>query len=557
MEDNGTFNSATPGTTSPIQRLPAELLSRILRQHASSIFGRQWQKHWSVLPRDWYSWILLGDVCKDWRASIYQDSYFWSHLYLPSHDILIQLGLERSKRRSICAIVDEQYLPLESLQDSISEVLETRRVEELHLRLRCDNGWFLEDPACMLTYARLKRLYLSMSMPHELHIDRIFPPDSGILPNLTELHTHRVALFWSRLTGLHMMQSLSVDYDDLGEAGITEVLRALRDMPLLQELNLAVDLYAPKPKDKTLRHSRNPLGIPIIELPHLQKFSHVCNTGYGSRLLLDYLRFPSTARIKFEFGESAPQAVTALASKLTGETTLTPTQPIEKFYISIGKSKGPFTFKGRVASTPSTGAWGKRDPKMAYTYEIKYQARLVETGEIWNMMTDTLVPLPLASVRCLALTSTFCDRTTDYIFQRSSTLGECMPNVEILRFAGTQKLTCALEELLATLIRTSQGSSTPFAFMFPRLTTIEIRNFVFARCDHMTGEHYGCLESLIQLLQVRQTHGCASIEHIRLDRCANFFKPSSIERLSQIVPRITWDRSESAIFDDTEHELFG
>lgn len=176
MEDNGTFNSATPGTTSPIQRLPAELLSRILRQYASSIFGRQWQKHWSVLPGDWYGWILLGDVCKDWRASIYQDSYFWSHLYLPSHDILIQLGLERSKRRSICAIVDEQYLPLESLQDSIGEVLETGRVEELHLRLRCDNGWFLEDPACMLTYARLKRLYLSMSMPHELHIGRIFPP---------------------------------------------------------------------------------------------------------------------------------------------------------------------------------------------------------------------------------------------------------------------------------------------------------------------------------------------------------------------------------------------
>ncbi|KAI0092248.1 hypothetical protein BDY19DRAFT_990973 [Irpex rosettiformis] len=557
--ENPISDGSTQVTTSLIDNLPPELLLRVFRLAASSIFSRQCQKNWSVQIEEWYWWMSLLFVCRRWRDIVVQDSYLWSRLYLPIPDDTLQLALERSKERPLMAIIDEQSIILEGFEARFGDIVNTSRLEELHCRLDCNNGGIFEWPIFKKAYPQLTKLNLSMTLPHELWIEPEFPPKLSTFPRLVEFRAHRVALHWNRLTNLSLLQTMSVDYDDLHQAKVTEVLEVLRGMPLLRDLNLALEVTAKKPKNEALRRSRHPFNIPIVNLPHLEKFRHLCTSSYGSRILLDYLRFPGSTRIEFRFEEKASSACVALGSKLKGETTLSAPSPIEKLYI-FTERYGPYFLRGRSAAASGPGL-SSPNPRMPYNYEIGFHIRLRESGDIFEMMMSVLTGLPLTSVRCLSISSGSGSPTTDHIFSDTLALGLSTPGVEILRLTGSRKLASSLEEFLGTPViawNVSRTHLTPATCAFPQMTTLEIRNFEFAQCTHPDGKHYGCLDAFIELLQFRTAHGCAPLEHLRISRCVNITEEQNcIQRLSAVIPRITWDGYQNQRSEEIQHEIFG
>ncbi|KAI0696169.1 hypothetical protein BC835DRAFT_1414428 [Cytidiella melzeri] len=415
----------------------------------------------------------------------------------------------------------------------ILKILGSGRVEELHLRCRSPHSFLLD--AAIPTYHHLSRLFLSIGS-NSSH-GAIFPPsDSKSFPMLTELHVRHVVLSWSRMASLGMLQILAVDYSCSNglEYGleVIDVLQALQAMPLLRHLSLAAVFEVTK-----LDLDGEPLQMPAVTLHNLEKFVFAGEDRHESDMLFNHIRFPGATAVKLRC--DTPSITVPGISKLLDSRAWSTRKPIHKFYIYIGHA-GPSFLRGRAAA-PSTTA--RRDPRMPYDCEIEFP-KAVLIADPWNlMMSGALSLLPLTPVRCLSISFGHGGLQSARHNPDPRFLTAAMPAVEVLRLAGSMKSFCALEDYLATPYKTKQWSATnnlPITCVFPHVTTLEIRNCVFTPCTHQGDNHYGCVNALREVLELRKTSICAPLKHLRVSRCHNFdWKSSQI--LQQVVPRLTWD----------------
>lgn len=128
----------SPSPTSPISRLPVELLTQIFTHVPRMEFEES--LHWQatqttpLLPQP--TWIAIAQVCQHWRAVATNCKDFWSYIPLQTSPHCVEKSLARSYPRPISFSIDFSPTPRpEWYRNSVLSVLRSlSRARQVHFR---------------------------------------------------------------------------------------------------------------------------------------------------------------------------------------------------------------------------------------------------------------------------------------------------------------------------------------------------------------------------------------------------------------------------------------
>ena len=263
-----------PPATSPIRRLPDDLLAEIFAQHIAELL--LWKPH----EGSW--WIVVSHVCRLWRDVALRRPRLWTWISASWPVELIRMVIARSGTLPLHVINFDDKA--QKQQEHI--FAQALRLQNLTLDSKRRFDQFVQAMHGHSTVPCLEELELNFYRGQQS-----FPGLSDIvMPALTSMNVFRASAASIRSLIRPTVTSLSLlimPYQE--EASLSDLMELLAGLPALRSLILSESYRLDK---RHLAEART------VDLPHLERLE-MSGTRTGFAELLEHLILPSTTRFMF------------------------------------------------------------------------------------------------------------------------------------------------------------------------------------------------------------------------------------------------------------------
>lgn len=300
---------------SPIERLPAELLSRIfiLRaavcviglSHTVQFTPTQFQKVMAHLYCSSYCWIRLTLVCHEWRNLALNTQQLWATLSPRMSPEFIRLAMVRSGTAPL-TILSHPYrrvgTDFEVRGESLKLILShLPRIRSVHVGDVKDLN-ILSSPALHLDAPLLENLIVDHGFKQPLSDSPIPYLSSLKLPSLSQLSLKEASL--SSLTSIARpgLTLLAATTHGIPDSGLPALLDVLRGLPNLTRLELNLRGQTSPGQTRSLPTARR--STELTKLQALSLSDKRCSRA--TEWLLDHLVYPSPTKLAVEVSLREP-----------------------------------------------------------------------------------------------------------------------------------------------------------------------------------------------------------------------------------------------------------
>ncbi|KAK7051254.1 hypothetical protein VNI00_004754 [Paramarasmius palmivorus] len=476
----------------PAHRVPNEILSEIF------LFCSDRGCTWSMLPSwildKWlWGWILVTQVCQQWRMVALDTAILWSSPNF-SHPDWAFVMLDRSRT----APLKIQYSP-HNIDPKVLKAMEQALVVHIARVSNLSLGYAEEEDLQHLL-SSLGPTPLLRELTLKVH-ESSFTGSPTILPvhfhesRLTSLSIENLHVSWTDpfFSTLFFLTDLRISLRREAQTpSDTELFHILQQLPGLRKLELDNALRRP------MAISSSSLSHQYTNLPKLQ-YLRVCSTTIPTFIgFLDRIRFPVSTIIHYlnsRFSDLDPESdfeeLLLLARKFA--ELLTPDEPVPH------RHGGPEGIRSLVLSNDfplSFEAWTHGVENIGPVEESIHALATLDSNDMLAGLLSSLRLRNLESLRVSLLQPSFPVAGTTF----STSFGHLKSLFELGLDAG------AARKIFPTLCETIKG-----ALSYPNLTWLDLEAVDFRGDPSL-------LESLLHVCEYRRQRG-HTIPYILLHNC--------------------------------------
>lgn len=524
----------------PVNQLLPEILSEILLAWVS-----QWRKINKGCRRKYaHGWISIAQVCHVWRENALSFPRLWSNFQVTGANSL-EVLLCRSVQAPLHITIDfEDILGPEELIPRILAHLPRIRVIDVEMGEKSYPLFAAGETAATLR-SLIYQEYTLSSQHGTPHIGTPF--DAIDMPSLTslKLQKSRAPGPWTSplLKPTLARLSLSARIYDGHQVDWTAqwdtVLRALRSMPLLEDLDLS----------RVLPDTAPNFVLPTaLLLPRLRALTLMDSTS-SIACLLRILVYPTSSHIRLRIisTDSNTEAVKCLSSVLAAKAAA------GEASCSTGSPRLPAVY----CSDQEVLAW-TRDPGIGLLDaplqwdplpHLLPDFRLVSYGsaDVYDMLLPHLASfLPAEHITTLY----FEPRAVSWSAEAQCTLSAQWEHMSNVRTLGVGELGCTsmLQVLDGSHRRTTDGGAggaeaLPTQVLFPRLEALMLHGVRIHDNPPTEVTKHRILETLHRTLSERKATG-HQLKKLVLVKCLNL-GAVDVASLGGLAEEVEWDRQEN------------
>ncbi|THH29218.1 hypothetical protein EUX98_g4964 [Antrodiella citrinella] len=487
-----------------------------------------------------YLWIKVTHVCFFWRHASISAPELWTRISVTNAACVKEMfkrvrGAKLSLKVTMSPLIDDH----KTLQSRITITQRCLAILQRFTSVDVLAG-DTQDLADLFRSAnnpgQLQKLILSVvglpGMPEPLYEGTPIPFIKKSMPHLRHLQYQGANFQWTETA---LRPSLThVDIRNTQPAGVagftvTQFVRALQTMPLLQSLTL-VDVFASNQAECR--------ASPPIKLPALQSLRIDGSVKHCANLL-DCIAIPHDASVSFTVDGDIPfsRLITVLATRLA-----TSGKALKSVAITRRDSYTGSIFIALHGWTSIRALTAKHTPaNLTLSLDVRRQNSIVKATE--QLCTE----LPLNDVRTLRV-----DNISLLSKAFWTKLASQMPALRGVRLKGHAAEgfpeTLASKPLLPSKLQTSASQARFAALYFPRLHTILLDEVPF---EMTNAQNHSFLRRLNTVIGVRRNRG--TIRKVMILQGVDIVMDEVLD-MKKIVPILQWDGYELT-FDDNE-EVF-